>query len=287
MSESVIADFVARFAVGNSSEPYQGRVVLSQKRIVIANGDSRWTIPLSSVYDVLVGRIDPEIAEYFDDTVTIRYTRDGAKRTVAIECDRETLERFTTVLFKALLSGTTVLVRHPARKGGRVLDTGARKAILRLDPGSFAFEFEGGRDPLAFNLSEVAGFDRRKRTMQGKRRPIVSLRVSRGDYIETIEISLPTERKNSVFSRYVHRGYKEVKEKLSELSISDDEARALVAIYAAGGDADLEWILDESGDRITALLNSLRGKGLLTVDEDPTPTRRGLAAVDNRADEYL
>ena len=134
MPESKIADFVARFLPDSRkrAEPTKGRVVLSQKRLVLAGGEGKVTIPLGHVFDVVVGQIPSGLSAFFDDTVVIAYRRGSDRTTAVLEADGETITRFRTVLFKALLQGTAVRVKHPAQVGGRRRDASVRTAELRL-----------------------------------------------------------------------------------------------------------------------------------------------------------
>lgn len=122
MSESVIADFVATFNSERSTraEPVKGRVLLSQKRLVLAADNSKTTIPLSAIFDVAVGHVPPDLGDFFDSTVTVAFEKGDDRFVAVVEADDETIEKFSTVLFKALLNGTDTTVQHPAEIGGRV-----------------------------------------------------------------------------------------------------------------------------------------------------------------------
>ena len=59
MSESVVADFVGTFNSEASvrQEPVKGRILLSERRLVLAADEGKVTIPLSSIFDVSVGTV--------------------------------------------------------------------------------------------------------------------------------------------------------------------------------------------------------------------------------------
>src|SRR6056297_3970378 len=141
MSEKVIADFVARFSLDtfDSPEPVKGRIVLSQKRLVLATTDSKTTVPLTDIFDINVGHVPGDLESFFQDTITIAY-RDGDSRRVAVvEAGTEEVSRFKTVLFKAELNGSRAQVKHPARVGGRVTGSSFQSAKLKIGPGEVRF----------------------------------------------------------------------------------------------------------------------------------------------------
>jgi helix-turn-helix protein len=75
MSESVIADFVGQFnaSVLERTEPETGRVLLSEKRLVLVTDQGKVTIPLTDIFDVAVGHVPPDLGDFFKSTVTIAF----------------------------------------------------------------------------------------------------------------------------------------------------------------------------------------------------------------------
>ncbi|MEF8826735.1 MAG: CheF family chemotaxis protein [Halapricum sp.] len=109
MSESIIADFVGSFNSEQSAraEPVKGRILLSQKRLVLASDEGKTQIPLTSIFDVAVGHAPDELGDFFNPTVTVAFERNDRRFVAAIEADgSETIEKFNTVPFKAILNGT-------------------------------------------------------------------------------------------------------------------------------------------------------------------------------------
>ena len=109
MSESVIADFVGQFnsEAANRSDPAKGRVVLSQKRLVLAaSEDDKLTIPLESIFDIAIGQVPPDLGDFFKSTVTVAFKKNGKQLVAAIEAGDEKIQKFGTVLFKAIINGT-------------------------------------------------------------------------------------------------------------------------------------------------------------------------------------
>lgn len=286
MTESVVADFTARVVPdsGTHGEPVRGRVVLSRKRLVFATDEWRTTVPLSAVFDVAIGHVPPGVSEFFDDTVTIGYVRNGERMTAVVESDGETIDRFTRILFKARLNGTEVTVKHPAKVGGRVVDAPTRTATLRI--GDRSVGFTDTDEPFTIDLVEVTRFERADRTINGRVRSALRVRHMVDRTAVTSEIALDSGRKMNVLGRYLRLEYADLVAEISDLEITDEEMKALVALYSGGGDADLARLLGTDANGVSTLVDSLGRKGLATRNEDgPTLTSLGRLAVGDRVED--
>lgn len=286
MSETVVADFVGRFHTADveSAEPVSGRILLSHKRLVLATGDFKTTIPLSKVIDVNLGTVPPALAEFFSDTVTIAYADDGSKQTAIIEGKGENVERFKTVFFKVLLSGQTVIVKHPAKRGGRVTDAGDRKMKLKLSKGTLRLEGNGSN--FEVDLGSVTSFSREKRDLGGKVRPALSVdHASEGTTLTTI-ITLPNNRKLNLLGRFLKIEYSDLMEELEELSFTEEQIEALVTLYSAGGRADLSQLLTGDVNETQIILDQLRDKELIhDVEEGMELSAKGQAVVSDHIED--
>ena len=285
MPEAAIADFVAKFLPDDrrGSEPIAGRVVLSQKRIVFASSDGRTSVPLSDVFDVVVGQVPPDLAEYFDDTVAIAYTKLDERRTAILEADAEKVSRFKTVLFKALLGGATVRIKHPARIGGRTTEATARKAKLRLQSG--AVVFEGLDSPLTIDLSTITHFEKTERTINDRTRPALNVQFTEDGQAITSEVVMSSPRRMNLLGRFLRLEYSDLLEEVRGIEITDAETELLVAIYSGAGSMNLANVVDQDPSTVTMLLNSLEEKGLVgNTDEGTHLTSKGQLAVSERVE---
>ncbi len=302
MSESVVADFTAR--VGGRGEaqgdPVNCRVVMNEHQLVIATEDDREVIPLESVFDVVVGRPPGDVADFFDDSVTLAYRadvarattsdvpsnlklpedRDGERTSITVLADPDTIDRFTTVLFTAILEGTPALVSYRARAGGRVTDEGATRCTLHLDDRAVVFRRDGATQRI--DVESVVDFDRVEKDLAGEPRPVISVRHVDGQDAITSEVALASERKLNVLGRYLRLVYSDLVEDLAEIELSEAESEVLVARYTSGADVNLASVLGIDTSRATMLLDSLAEKGLLEDDDERSFTSRGLLVVNRR-----
>ncbi|WEL16867.1 MULTISPECIES: CheF family chemotaxis protein [unclassified Halorhabdus] len=288
MSESVIADFVASFNSERSarSEPVKGRVLLSQKRLVLAADESKTTIPLSSIFDVAVGHVPPDLGDFFDSTVTIAFEKSDSRFVAVVEADDETIEKFSTVLFKALLNGTDSTVQHPAEIGGRVTDAEYVPAKLFLQPKGVQFKRQN--DSFTVTLAQVTKFERSTREIAGSERAVLAVRhMPDGEAITTVA-AMPSARMLSLLGRYLRLEYSDLMGELKDIELSDPEIELLVAVYSTG---DMEGIplanvLDREASEVTMLVTDLEEKQLLTTgDAGPALTSKGRVVVNRHLED--
>lgn len=286
MSETVVADFVGRFHAESveSVEPVSGRILLSHKRLVLATGDTKTTIPLSKVMDTNVGTVPPALAEFFSDTITIAYKNGDSKEIAVIEGTGENVERFKTVFFKVLLSGQTVMVKHPTKRGGRVTDVSDRKMKLKLSKGTL--RFAGNGDNFDIDLGSVTGFSREKRDLGGKPRPALAVdHASDGTTLTTL-ITLPNSRKLNLLGRFLRLEYSDLMEDIADLSFTEEQIEVLVSLYSAGGRAQLKQLVTGDVNEMKIILDQLRDKELITdVDDALQLTPKGQAVVSDHIED--
>ncbi len=289
MSESVIADFIATFNadVLTRAEPVGGRVLLSEKRLVLAVNDSdKLTIPLSSIFDVAVGQVPAELDGFFDSTVTVAFQRTDGQHVATVEGDDEMITKFSTVLFKALLNGTQTTVKHPARLGGRVMNTPFRPAKLFLRPQ--AVQFQTTEAPVTITLAEVTEFSRSTRDVNGSIRPVLEVRhMPRGEATLTMAAT-DSKRKMSLLGRYLRLEYSELMAEITDIEVSKAEKEILVALYSGAGDEGLSLpqIVNKDPSTVTMMLNKLTEDDLVVDTTDGTTlTPKGQVVVSKHLED--
>lgn len=289
MSESVIADFVAKFNAENTTrgEPAKGRVLLSQKRLVLAaNDDEKVTIPLSAIFDVAVGQVPDNMGDFFDATVTVAFERDGTRYVAAVEAGDEKIDKFSTVLFKAILNGTEVTVKHPARVGGRVADSEFLPGKLFLRPRTVQFKTADGT--VGIGLSTITGFDRSSREIGDAKRPVLEVRHMHQGQATMTMAATDSARKLSILGRYLRLEYSELMTELRDVELSEDKKEILVALYSgAGGQGmSLANVVDKEPAEATILLNQLEEDGLVVDSTQGTKlTPKGRVVVSNHLED--
>lgn len=289
MSESIIADFVAQFdsSVATRAEPAKGRVLLSSKRLVLAvNSNDRLTIPLRSIADVAVGHVPDEIQGFFESTVSVAFELNGRRHKAVVEAADSTIQKFATVLFKAILNGTKMSVKHPARVGGRVTDESFVDCQLFLRPQSV--RFKTAAELVEIELATVTKFSRSNREINGGEQPVLELQhMPSGEAMVTMA-AMNTPRKMTILGRYLRLEYTELMNELKDVEISADEKEILTAIYSGGGQegVSLAGIVDLDPSNVTMVLNRLEEKELVVDTASGTKlTPKGQIVVNRHLEE--
>ncbi|WP_128906468.1 CheF family chemotaxis protein [Halorubrum amylolyticum] len=280
MEESVVADFVGRVHTSDlgSDDPVSGRVILSQRRLVLATDDAKTTVPLSKVFDVVVGTVPGDLRSFFSDSVTLAYDQGGSRRTALVEGEPDDMERFTRLLFKALLRGVTVTVRHPAKLGGRVTDASDHTASISLSP--VAIGFVDCPDPFKVDLSSVIDYERTDRTIAGTKRPALVFRHVPDTQTVTSIATVPDKRILNVLGRYIKLEYDEVMEDVEAFDPTEEQLEILVSIYSAGGEANIADVVTGDVAQTEMILDTLRDEDLVADgDAGAALTRKGQMIV--------
>lgn len=283
MSETVIADFPAKFALssGEDAEPVQGRVVMNRDRLVLATGAEQENIQLDDIFDLRVGHVPAEVSKFFDDTVTVAYKRYGEPDSVIIESDADKIDRFTSVLFKAILNGCPIKIQHPARIGGRVTDAPVRTAKLHLGDGRVMFtDLE---EVVAIDLQTVIHYKKATISEDGETLPGIKVRHMNDGKSMATNLSVYSRRRMNLLGRFLRLEYREAIAEVKDMTIPESEMEALVSLYSGGSDADLPKLLGTDASTVSMLLGSLEDKGLVMHGDDATVlTSKGQVVVGRR-----
>ncbi|WP_049925890.1 CheF family chemotaxis protein [Halopiger goleimassiliensis] len=289
MTEDIVADFTARFVLNEGADgagtPVNGRIITTKRRLVLATGDDKTTIPLSNVIDINVGSVPSHVKQFFDDTVTIGFEGPTGVRSVVIESEGDTLETFVAILFRVLLNGRTVAVKHPARVGGRVKDSPVTKGKLRIKKRSIEVATNGER--LRFAVESVMNINRANKL--GERDDRVTLVVKWVDDDGLTKTSLIAPAKSqyvNLLARFLRLEFDELREEIEEIELTNPEKRVLVSVHATGGEIDFTNLLDGDPAYVTNVLNSVKNKDLILENGDGiTLTPKGRIIVSQRIED--
>lgn len=283
MSEAVVADFAGRFYTEKmeTMEPITGRVLLSRKQLVLVTDDQETRIPLSSVIETNIGSPPQAFKQFFNDTITIAYKKDGQQKVAVIEGTGKNVEKFKTVFFKVILGDQTVIVKHPAKRGGRITDASDRKMKLGLKRGQL--DLKGNNETVTIDLGGVIDFGREQRDIGGKTRPTLSVDHTEGGTTLTTLITLPNGRKLNLLGRYVRLEYSDIMEDLQEIEVGEEEVETLVSLYSAGGSAELGMLVTGDINETRAIVDRLKDKELVEDGEEGLSlTAKGQVIVNKK-----
>lgn len=252
--ETKIADTKGRFVqVERDGRPLDdaswtnGRILLSNKRLILAGGDQKETIPLGNVTE-MGGRYDvnqdiAQVSEY----LSFRIGEDDVFLVAAAEA-----ESFETGVFKAYLDQRVVLAKHPAVEGGVVQDTQWQKARLKISQGELGVALAGGTFVL-IELDDIGKMESSRRTVKGKERGVLEVEHSEeGTSVETHFSA--NNRICSVLETLVQKGEEQTE---TSIDLSETEKEVLMALYSGVSPFDIPDFIGLEVDRVEEIFERL------------------------------
>ncbi len=284
MSEDVVADFTSRFCIPSSDdiEPVNGRVIMTKRRLVVASAEDKTTVPLSNVVDVNVGSVPNHVKQFFDKTVTLGYKTPNGVKSVVIEHDSNTLDTFVAILFRCILNGQQLAIKHPARVGGRVKDSPVVTGTLAIKKRSI--EVKTGSKAISIDIESVMNMGRSE---QLKGRPTLVVKWIDDSGMTNTSLLAPAKKQFvNILARFLRLEFDELRKEVAEVELSDPEKRILVAIHATGGQIDLASVLDGDPAYATNVLNSVKNKDLAIDNANGVSlTPKGRIVVSQRLED--
>src|SRR6056297_2120900 len=243
----------------NDIEWLPGRILLSNKRLVLATNDGKRTIPLSTVSSVTASQMNQPLAQV-DSYIKIQAGRDvtliSAKKA----------EEFQENLYSTLLDQTVVLVNHPAVNGGVVQDGGWEKGRLKLDGDCINLAIASGTF-VELDIDDVGTVEAKEKTIRGDERPLLEVEHTiEGTSVET-HIS-GTPRHVSLIEGLVRQG--EQRNVADDVDLSDEETQVLMALYSGISPFKIPDFVDMEIEEVEAVYDRLMEADIL----EPVRTRR-------------
>lgn len=198
-----------------------GRIILSNKRLVLAANEGKRTVPLSKVQS-LEGRYDVnQVVAQVSSYLSIRY---GNNVILVSAADAESFEHD---LYRTILDQQVVLVRHPAVKGGVVQETEWEKAQLKVDPDALNVALANGTF-VRIQLDDIGSLDVEERTVvDEKRTAIEAEHTIEGTSVETYISGTP--RHTALLESLLQKGEDRTG---GELDLTNREREVLMALYS-------------------------------------------------------
>ncbi|ELY93087.1 hypothetical protein C482_20471 [Natrialba chahannaoensis JCM 10990] len=223
-----------------------GRIVLSNKRIVIVSNDGKVTIPLGKVQSIR-GRYDVnQTVAKVSNYISINY---GANVYLISMGD---VQEFELQIQKAVLDGEIVLVRHPAVKGGVVQDSSWRKARVKINEGVANFAIESG-EFVQIEVDDVGTVESDERTVRSQERPVIEAEHTEDG--SSVQTYLSGSSQNCAMLKSVlDRG---AEKNASQIDLSGKEEEVLMAIYSGVSPFEVPEFLDIDTDEVEEIYERL------------------------------
>jgi helix-turn-helix protein len=286
--ERVVADFVANFVAGDGSgfAPVRGRVLMSDRRVLLVAETWRTVVPIGGIVDVSLGSVPQRVRELFDDALLVRYQQrpDADPETLVVGADTKTIRRFARLLYRATLDDATVAVASRVRVGGVHRERDWQQGALTVTPDHVRVAVP---DAPAFDLplADVVHVDTELRTVGSKTRRVlvVDHRVGDEGSVARSRLYCPDRRQATILSRVLKGRAREATNEGVRAGATDADLRVLLAVHALAPDATpeaLATVFETDPEATRDLLDTAREKRLLIPTEaTPTLTPAGLALL--------
>lgn len=245
----------------NDIEFQPGRILLSNKRLVLATNQGKRTIPLSKLTSVTASQMNQPLAQV-DSYIKLQAGRDVWLVSPAAEEVEEQL-------YSTLLDRIVVLVKHPAVEGGVVQEAGWEKARFKIDEeqeDTINLAISSGTF-VEMDIDDVGTVEAKEKPIRGDERPLLEIEhtIDRTS-VETHLSGSP--RHVSLIEGLVRKG--EQRNTADDVELSDDEIQVLMALYSGISPFKIPEFVDMDIDEVEDVYDRLMEADIL----EPVRTRR-------------
>lgn len=229
-----------------------GRIILSNKRIILVSNEGKQALPLSKVAS-LTGRYDVNqtVAEV-SDYVSVRLQNES----VFLLSMGGGTEEFEFKLFGAMLDQTQVQVKHPAVKGGVVQDGEYERSKLKINTEPATPELNvalASGTLVTIEIDDVGQVNSGKQAVGGSERPILKVEHTEG------ETSVQTyfagkSHTMAVLESLFNKG---VREAQGSVDLSETEKQVLMGLYSGVSPFEIPDFLGMEVDEVEEIFERL------------------------------
>jgi helix-turn-helix protein len=256
-----------------------GRILLSNRRIVLAGTGGKRTFALSKI-DRIGGRFDVnQRVATVSGYLALQFA--GGEDVVLVA--PANYEEFEMQLYDAILSSTKFLVRHPAVKGGVVQDTEWQPGRVKVDADTVNIATVAGKF-VEIPMDDIGDTDTQRRTVKQEQREVIEVEHSEdGTSIETYLSG--AERAVSIL-----RSLFEIGDEQTQLSLdlSQQDKQVLMALYSGVSPFDIPAFLGIDVDQVEELFVRLIDHDVLSevrVRHEVELNARGRSIAADAIDE--
>jgi helix-turn-helix protein len=224
-----------------------GRILLSNKRLVLAGNEGKRTIQLSDIGS-MSGRYDVnQTVASVSDYLSIEVDDD-----VLLVSSNVDIDEFEAKLYGAMLNQTMILTKHPAVEGGVVQDTDWERARVKIAVGEVGIAVASGTF-VQIELDDVGQVDTAKRTVEGESRTVLEVEHTEGDTSIQTYISGKAQR-CSLLGSLFRKGEQQSR---AGVELGEMEKEVLMALYTGVSSFEIPDFLGMEVDRVEEIFDRL------------------------------
>lgn len=262
--ESTLADQQGKFTQvvkdGNKVPDVEwipGRILLSDKRIVLASNQGKRTIPLSKVSTV---KVRDDASQPFANVTSYLSLQVGNDVTLVAPKDHEEFEH---ELYSAVLDGEVVITKHPAVKGGVIQDAEWQKGRMAVDEDQIGLALADG----SFVEVEVAD--------------VGDLSRNRGDVLDTERLFIEVEHTvgNTAVETHISGNQRHVNilagllgsnqaTNPDDVELSEREQEVLMALYSGVSPFQIPQFVGMDAETVEQIYDQLIDQGILETERE-------------------
>jgi helix-turn-helix protein len=206
----------------NDLEWLSGRILLSNRRLVLASGEGKKTIALSKIQSMNDRRDVNEAISPVSGYLSVQI---GADVHLVAPDD---VDSFAESLYTALLGSEVVLAKHPAVEGGVVQDTDWEKARLSIEPEEVGLGLSSGQF-VEIELADVGLVETATKHVAGSERDTIEIEHTLGDDTSVETHISGTRRHVAILESLVRQGESA---DVEEADLDQTEHEVLMALYS-------------------------------------------------------
>lgn len=229
-----------------------GRILLSNKRLILASNDGKRTIPLQKVASI---KSRTDAAKPLAKVSNYLSLQIGNDVTLVAPNDHETFEQ---QLFGAVLDQQVILIKHPAVEGGVVQSVDWQKGRLTVEENEVALASASG-EFVEIEIDDVGTVAEKEAEVKGKERFVIEVEHTiEGTAVET-HITGP-RRKVNVLAALLRKGEQQ---NTTDVELGDEETEVLMALYSGVSPFQIPDFVGMDVEQVEAIYDQLVEEGIL------------------------
>jgi helix-turn-helix protein len=222
-----------------------GRILLSNKRLVLAGTGGKRTFPLSSIEHV-GGRFDVnQRVATVSDYLALQYN----DREDVILVAPGDFDEFEIDLYGTLLNATKFLVRHPAVEGGVVQNTEWETARMKVETEAVSVATVSGTF-VEIRLDDIGDIEMGRRTVREEQREVIEVEHSDHDGTSVQTYVTGPGRPIEILKSLLRIGEEQTQ---TALDLSRTDKQVLMALYSGVSPFDIPAFVGIDVEEVEAL----------------------------------
>lgn len=234
-----------------------GRILLSEKRIVLASNRGKRTIPLSKVSTI---KSRDDASQPFADVTSYLSLQVGNDVTLVAPNDHE---EFRHELYSAVLDQDIVIVKHPAIKGGVIQDTEWQKGRMAIDEDQVGLALANGQF-VEVEVDDVGDVQRGEGEVMEKDRLFIEVEHTVGNTAVVTHIS-GDRRKVNILAGLLQNAQTADS---GQIELSDREQEVLMALYSGVSPFQIPQFVGMDVETVEQIYDQLIEQGILELERE-------------------